>query len=149
MAPVLISTKLTAKRKTRDKPSSTRKKVKTQHRTLDELPWKKVARPQEAGVDGDDGILELEEIEGVDVIYEETSGGRLVKFAVCLVYIGSLAAGASSSRYSKVKKAQRSLVHQYQETNLGKGVLNLSRNHQLRTSWKLLTVCGKSFLRLL
>ncbi|KAH0581449.1 hypothetical protein H2248_012530 [Termitomyces sp. 'cryptogamus'] len=80
MAPVGISTKRAAKRKIQEKPSSTRKKIRTQHRILDELPWKKVARPQEAGVDGDDGILELEEIEGVEVIYEE--GGRVAKFAV-------------------------------------------------------------------
>ncbi|KAG6861318.1 hypothetical protein C0995_001637 [Termitomyces sp. Mi166 len=81
MAPTTISTKRASKRKIQDKTSS-RKKIKTRHRTLDELPWKKVARPKEAGIDGDDGILELEEIEGVDVIYEETEGGRMVKFAV-------------------------------------------------------------------
>ncbi|KAG6889409.1 hypothetical protein C0992_005331 [Termitomyces sp. T32_za158] len=143
MAPVLISTKRAAKRKIQDKPSSTRKKIKVQHRTLDELPWKKIARPQEAGVDGDDGILELEEIEGVDVIYEETLGGRLVKFAVRLVSIASLVAGASSSRCSKVKEAQRSLACQGRKPNLG-SMLNLLRSHQLRMWWKILTGSGKT-----
>ncbi|KAG6868135.1 hypothetical protein C0993_007258 [Termitomyces sp. T159_Od127] len=140
MAPALISTKRAEKRKIQGRPSTTRKKIKTQHRTLEELPWKKVARPQEAGVDGDDGILELEEIEGVDVIYEETSGGRLVKFAVCLVYIASLAAGASSSRCSKVKKAQRSLLHQYRKPNPGRGILNLLRTAELLPDWHELSL---------
>ncbi|KAG6837085.1 hypothetical protein H0H93_014977 [Arthromyces matolae] len=77
MAPVIISTKRATKRKGKDKVPSARKKLKTEHRTLDELPWKTVQRPQEAGIGGDDGILELEEIEGVDVIYEDTEGGRV------------------------------------------------------------------------
>ncbi|KAG6841095.1 hypothetical protein C0991_001902 [Blastosporella zonata] len=82
MSPATVPAKRAVKRKNLDKPSSTRKKIKTQHRTLDELAWKTVVRPQEAGLDGDDGILELEEIEGVDVIYEEGAGGRVIKFAV-------------------------------------------------------------------
>ncbi|KAG6817114.1 hypothetical protein H0H87_012635 [Tephrocybe sp. NHM501043] len=82
MSPTAVTAKRSVKRKTADKPSSTRKKLKTQHCTLNELPWKKVVRPQEAGLDGDDGIIELEEIEGVDVVYEEGDGGRVIKFAV-------------------------------------------------------------------
>ncbi|KAG6828177.1 hypothetical protein H0H92_008908 [Tricholoma furcatifolium] len=82
MSSAIISTKRTAKRKIQDKSSLARKKLKTLHRTLDELQWKTVVRPQEAGLEGDDGILELEEIEGVDVIYEDTEGGRVIKFAV-------------------------------------------------------------------
>lgn len=70
------------KRKIKDQSSTTRKKAKTRHHTLDELPWKTVSRPQEAGLDGDDGILELEEIEGVEVVYENTEGGRIAKFNV-------------------------------------------------------------------
>lgn len=31
---------------------------------------------------GDDGVLELEEVEGVEVVYETTEGGRVVKFNV-------------------------------------------------------------------
>ncbi len=31
---------------------------------------------------GDEGIIELEEVEGVEVIYETTEGGRVVKFNV-------------------------------------------------------------------
>ncbi|KAG6908421.1 hypothetical protein DXG01_004714 [Tephrocybe rancida] len=77
MSPATVSAKRAGKRKNPDKLLATRKKVKTQHRTLDELAWKTVVRPQEAGLDGDDGILELEEIEGVDVVYEETDGGRV------------------------------------------------------------------------
>ncbi|GLB42109.1 putative major facilitator superfamily protein [Lyophyllum shimeji] len=77
-----IPLKRAAKRKVRDKSSATRKKVKTRHATLDELPWKSVTRPQIAGLDGDDGILDLEEVEGVEVVYEETEGGKLLKFKV-------------------------------------------------------------------
>ncbi|KAF8965062.1 DEAD-domain-containing protein [Flammula alnicola] len=70
------------KRKTSTKLLSSRKKAKLQHRNADELPWKSVARPSEAGIGGDDGILELEEVEGVEVFYEMTDGGRVVKFNV-------------------------------------------------------------------
>lgn len=37
---------------------------------------------------GDEGILELEEVEGVEVIYETTEGGRVVKFKVSYVCCG-------------------------------------------------------------
>lgn len=51
-------------------------------RTAEELPWKKSRRPLETGLAGDDGILELEEVEGVEVAYEATEGGRVAKFHV-------------------------------------------------------------------
>lgn len=71
------------KRKTPSSSSqSSRKKAKTQHRTADALPWKTVSRPVDAGLDGDDGILELEEVDDVEVVYEETEAGRVVKFNV-------------------------------------------------------------------
>lgn len=69
------------KRRLDDKTSS-RKKAKFQHPTVDGLPWKAVLRPQEAGLDGDDGILELEEVDGVEVVYEDTEGGRVARFNV-------------------------------------------------------------------
>lgn len=31
---------------------------------------------------GDDGILDLEEVDGVEVVYEDTDAGRVVKFNV-------------------------------------------------------------------
>ncbi|KAJ7158246.1 ATP-dependent RNA helicase [Mycena crocata] len=62
--------------------SLARKRAKTRHRTADDLPWKIVARPVEAGLGGDDGILELEEVDDVQVVYEETEGGRVVTFNV-------------------------------------------------------------------
>ncbi|KAF5310717.1 hypothetical protein D9619_008153 [Psilocybe cf. subviscida] len=61
---------------------SSRKRTKIQHRNADELPWKSVSRPSQTGLAGDDGVLELEEVEGVEVLYEETDGGRVVKFNV-------------------------------------------------------------------
>ncbi|KAF9239814.1 ATP-dependent RNA helicase [Melanogaster broomeanus] len=71
------------KRKT---PSQSRplpsKKVKVQHASLDSLPWTAVPRAVETGLDGDDGILELDEVADVEVVYEETDGGRVVKFNV-------------------------------------------------------------------
>lgn len=41
-----------------------------------------VARPVEAGMGGDDGILELEEVDDVEVVYQDTDGGRVVTFNV-------------------------------------------------------------------
>ena len=37
---------------------------------------------------GNEGIIELEEVEGVEVIYETTEGGRVVKFNVSFVRCG-------------------------------------------------------------
>jgi len=58
------------------------KKARIQQYNIDDLPWKSVSRPSETGLDGDDGILELEEVEGVEVVYEDTSSGRVAKFNV-------------------------------------------------------------------
>ncbi|KAJ6588976.1 P-loop containing nucleoside triphosphate hydrolase protein [Mycena capillaripes] len=70
-----------SKRKLQDN-SLARKRSKTRHKTADALPWKVVTRPVEAGMGGDDGILELEEVDDVEVVYEETEGGRVVTFNV-------------------------------------------------------------------
>ncbi|PCH35250.1 DEAD-domain-containing protein [Wolfiporia cocos MD-104 SS10] len=71
------------KRKAKHSPSSSAKKVKTVHLTADDLPWKSVSRPKEADLgDGFDGLLELEEVEDVEVVYEETDAGRVVRFKV-------------------------------------------------------------------
>ncbi|KAE9408744.1 DEAD-domain-containing protein [Gymnopus androsaceus JB14] len=70
----------------RKRPYSTnehsRKRTKVKHDNSDSLPWKIVSRPIESGLDGDEGILELEEVEGVEIIYEETEQGRVAKFNV-------------------------------------------------------------------
>ena len=63
--------------------SHPRKKAKF---NLDDLPWKSVARPDTTGLDGDDGVLELEEVDGVEVIYEDTEAGRTVKFNVMIEF---------------------------------------------------------------
>ncbi|KAF9051432.1 P-loop containing nucleoside triphosphate hydrolase protein [Panaeolus papilionaceus] len=71
-------------RKRKNQSSSqiqTSKRVKTTH-TVQDLPWKTLARPKISGLSGDDGILELEEVEGVEVVYEETEAGRVAKFKV-------------------------------------------------------------------
>ena len=64
------------------KAEGSRKKTKIVHKNPDDLPWKTVKRPVVAGLDGDDGILELEEVEDVEVVYEETEGGRVARFNV-------------------------------------------------------------------
>jgi ATP-dependent RNA helicase DDX24/MAK5 len=68
-----------------------RKKAKSRHLTINDLPWKSVSRPSDTGLGGDDGILELEEVEGVEVVYEDTDVGRVVKFNVsrCIVLLQS------------------------------------------------------------
>jgi ATP-dependent RNA helicase DDX24/MAK5 len=65
--------------------TSTRKKSKVQHHSLESLPWKSVSRPAETGLGGDDGILDLEEVDDVEVVYERTNTGRVVKFNVRFV----------------------------------------------------------------
>ena len=66
------------------KAEGSRKKTKIVHKNPDDLPWKTVKRPVVAGLDGDDGILELEEVEDVEVVYEETEGGRVARFNVSM-----------------------------------------------------------------
>ncbi|KAJ4473034.1 ATP-dependent RNA helicase [Lentinula aciculospora] len=65
--------------------SSSRKKLKLTHDNADSLPWKIVSRPVESGLDGDDGVLELEEVEGVEIIYEETEQGKVARFSTIYV----------------------------------------------------------------
>ncbi|KAI0690242.1 DEAD-domain-containing protein [Cerioporus squamosus] len=70
-----------SKRKTKPSSASIAKRVKTKHVSTDDLPWKKVTKPREADLGtGLDGFLELEEIEDVDVVYEETEAGRVIHF---------------------------------------------------------------------
>jgi ATP-dependent RNA helicase DDX24/MAK5 len=69
------------KRKLKGGLYAPRKKVKVAS-NLEDLPWKTLSRPIETGLSGDDGILELEEVEGVEVVYEETEKGRVTKFKV-------------------------------------------------------------------
>lgn len=76
-----------SKRKARPHDSSATKKIKVQHGSLDKLPWKTVARPIETGLDGDDGILELEEVDDVEVVYEERDGGKVIRFNVRSHYL--------------------------------------------------------------
>ncbi|KAM6503417.1 ATP-dependent RNA helicase [Amanita muscaria] len=78
----VLSRKTSAKRKLHGKSAVSRKKLKTHH-GFENLPWKKVSRPLETGLGGDDGILELEEVEGIEVMYEETERGRVARFKVC------------------------------------------------------------------
>jgi ATP-dependent RNA helicase DDX24/MAK5 len=58
------------------------KKRKTAHVSLDNLSWKPVVRTHSAGLDFDEGLLDLEEVEGVQVLYEQTSNGRVATFLV-------------------------------------------------------------------
>lgn len=79
-----VSRKAGLKRKISSKLlSSSRKKTKVQQRSADDLPWKAVRIPTEAGLQGGEGVLELEEVEGIEVVYETTEGGRIAKFNVC------------------------------------------------------------------
>ncbi|EJC98248.1 DEAD-domain-containing protein [Fomitiporia mediterranea MF3/22] len=79
----LLVSKRALKRK---KPSSSalgsRKRLRRDVNSIEDLPWKKVSRPSALGFEGDDGILELEEVEDVEVVYEETKNGRVARFKV-------------------------------------------------------------------
>jgi ATP-dependent RNA helicase DDX24/MAK5 len=58
------------------------KKRKTAHVSLDDLSWRPVVRARTAGIDVDEGLLELEEVDDVQVVYEQTANGRVAKFLV-------------------------------------------------------------------
>lgn len=47
-----------------------------------DLPWRLVPRLLDSAGDGDDGVLELEEVDNVRVVYEETDTGRVAKFEI-------------------------------------------------------------------
>jgi ATP-dependent RNA helicase DDX24/MAK5 len=81
--PVLDSLRPHLKRRALNVPSP-KKRVKIHHPQLDDLPWKSV---QTTGFDGDDGILELEELDGVQLTYEDTDAGRTVKFNVIQLFV--------------------------------------------------------------
>jgi hypothetical protein len=91
------------KRKPGSSSLGSRKKLKIRHDNADSLPWKAVSRPTEASMGFEDGILELEEVDNVEVIYEETEGGKITRFNVCVVmFVSSVPAqkklGASRRR---------------------------------------------------
>ena len=71
------------KRKLQGNASSAQKKAKTVHLTANDLPWKTVKSRQEAGFSSNmDGMMELEEVEGVEVVYEQNAGGKVARFKV-------------------------------------------------------------------
>lgn len=65
-----------------------RKKAKTDSgssATIDALPWRTLPHAGALGNTDDDGVLELEEVDNVQVVYEETPKGRVATFKVrCL-----------------------------------------------------------------
>ena len=83
--PTMTSKQAVSKRKLHTTDGATRKKLKAQHLSIDDLPWKVVSHTQEAGFDNTlEGMMELEEVDGVEVSYEETDVGKVVRFNVCL-----------------------------------------------------------------
>ncbi|KAF6744164.1 ATP-dependent RNA helicase [Ephemerocybe angulata] len=76
------ASRIALKRKLKGSSGPPRKKVKVSSSNLEDLPWKTLSRPMETGLDGDDGILDLEEVEGVEIVYEETENGKVARFKV-------------------------------------------------------------------
>jgi ATP-dependent RNA helicase DDX24/MAK5 len=73
---------LKRKQETPSGPSRKKTKLKSSS-TVDDLPWKSISHLPTAGsFEDDDGILELEEVENVEVVYEDTEAGRVIKFNV-------------------------------------------------------------------
>lgn len=71
------------KRKLKAGAPTLRKKAKTEVLSLNDLPWKLVKSRQEAGLLNDlDGMMELEEVNDVEVVYQEGVSGRVAKFKV-------------------------------------------------------------------
>ena len=73
------------KRKGYTQKQESRKRQRKDVDSIDNLPWKIVSRSTAAGFEGDDGVLMLEEVDGVEVTYEETAAGKVAKFKVCNV----------------------------------------------------------------
>ena len=73
---------VSSKRRKASTTSHLSKKLKTAHVSLDELSWKPVTRTHAAGLDFDEGLLDLEEVDGVEVVYDQTANGRFAKFLV-------------------------------------------------------------------
>ena len=62
-----------------------RKKAKTvsgSSATIETLPWRTLSHTTFFGNTDDDGILELEEVDNVQVVYEEMPEGKLATFKV-------------------------------------------------------------------
>ena len=77
------SNRKTLKRKTNANTTVSRKRAKVVVASADDLPWKTVGRSREADLgDSLDGILDLEEVDDVEVYYEETEAGKVVRFKV-------------------------------------------------------------------
>jgi ATP-dependent RNA helicase DDX24/MAK5 len=70
------------KRKTASSNILARKRTKVL-RSAAELPWKTISHAHETTGEGDDGILELEEVDDVEIVYENTESGRVATFHVC------------------------------------------------------------------
>ena len=71
-----------SKRKSNATKQLPRKKRRKDVESIDDLRWKAVSRSTAAGFEADDGILMLEEVEGVEVVYEDTTAGKIAKFKV-------------------------------------------------------------------
>ncbi|CDO70366.1 hypothetical protein BN946_scf184999.g6 [Trametes cinnabarina] len=78
-----VADKTAAKRKNKPSASSLAKRIKTKHVTAEDLHWKKTAKPREADLGtGLEGFLDLEEVDDVEVVYEETENGKVARFKV-------------------------------------------------------------------
>jgi hypothetical protein len=62
---------------TRDQGSEKSEDQSGSSATIDALPWKTLSHAGAFGNTYDDGILEFEEVDNVQVVYEETPEGRL------------------------------------------------------------------------
>jgi hypothetical protein len=71
----------TFKRKRPTTTSSARKKSRNQYYSIDELPWI-ASKAQQAYAMEEDGIIGLEEVDDVEVVYEDTEAGKVAKFKV-------------------------------------------------------------------
>jgi hypothetical protein len=78
---IMTTSKVQTKRKLPLKANNTRKRTKLLS-SAQELPWKAVSRAYDTVYDGDDGILELDEVDGVEVVYEDTEHGKRAVFRV-------------------------------------------------------------------
>jgi hypothetical protein len=52
---------------------------------MSDLPWRPLKGSRD--VDLGEDMLELEEVEDVEVVYEDTNAGRVAKFRVCQTHL--------------------------------------------------------------
>jgi hypothetical protein len=133
-----------SKRKATARALGARKKPRTQIASAEALPWKAVARRTDVVDDADEGLLDLEEVEDVEVVYEETPAGRVARFKVSAILslmgcISSFITGRRRCRGQHTKVSECRIHKQHNRES------SSSRSSSLRQSVQ--SFCSENVLK--